>query len=190
MTPRPLVSWQAKITGSPAALERQPELTKRPAFQPPTTASGWLDSDSSSDPSSSSEGEADTSNSEFDSGGDSGGAGCSEDDDGVEEGDNDEHEEEQLDDIDTRNDGFSAADVDMYFAVIAEATEDELHAILHDEGLPLSPVRIILPSVLDAHDTRLCICLLSSSLPCLSWQSERPGLFLTYRFDTQFIFAR
>ncbi len=128
MTPRPLVSWQAKVTGSPAALERPPELTKRTAVQSPTTALGWLDSDSSSDSSNSPESEADTSKSD-------GEEGLEEEEDD----DDDESEEERHDDL--HSDGFSAADVDMYFAVIAEATEDELRAILDDEGLPFLQVR-------------------------------------------------
>jgi hypothetical protein len=46
--------------------------------------------------------------------------------------------------------GFSATDVDMYFDVIAEAAEDDLRAILQEEGLPLPPVRT--QSRFEAHD--------------------------------------
>lgn len=51
--------------------------------------------------------------------------------------------EEEWDDCDHQNDGFSATDVDMYFELIAEATEDDLRAILQEEGLPVLPVRTI-----------------------------------------------
>ena len=53
--------------------------------------------------------------------------------------------------------GFSAADVDMYFDVIAEAAEDDLRAILQDEGLPLPPVRT--QSRFEAHDVHAYLCL-------------------------------
>ena len=152
--PRPPMrsaSWRAATTNSPASSKRRPVPTQLSSVSSPAGAAEWLDSDSTDSDSysdvsvTSSEEEEDANKQEYNiDGGDNAyqnamkleGA-CI---DGESEADDDEVE---ITSRDGSRDGFSAADVDMYFAVIAEATEDELRAILRDEGLPLLHVRAL-----------------------------------------------
>ena len=57
-----------------------------------------------------------------------------------------EEEEEEAEEEEEVRSGVSASDVEMYLAVIAEATVAELRDILHDEGLTLLPVRLAMSS--------------------------------------------
>ena len=73
-------------------------------------------------------------------------AGEDEEDEQHDYDDYDESEEEEEEEEEEVRSGVSASDVEMYLAVIAEATVAELRDILHDEGLTLLPVRLAMSS--------------------------------------------
>ena len=116
--PRSPASWKAPATSSPARTGApEPPARVLPAL-PPAPAD-WLDSGSSSDDSVDSEDENEED---------------SLTDDLQEEQESEEEELEEFE-VEEESSGISAADVELYLSLIAEADEEDLRAILQDEGL-------------------------------------------------------